>query len=117
MLTDVASAALHPGAAETIEEVMIVSAPTLDPSHHTLSVAPPPDEFHPGERVWVHRSGSWRPGVVLHSSPKAVTVRYRPAEGRGTGVDTVTGPCIAMRDDDDPFLDRDDPGDPVPHRR
>ena len=82
-----------------------MSAPTLDPNHHTLDVMTPPDGYRPGERVWVHRSGSWRPGIVLHSSPKAVTVRYRPAEGRGTGVDTVTGHSLALRHDDDPFLD------------
>jgi hypothetical protein len=43
---------------------------------------------------------------VLHSSPKAVTVRYRPAEGRGTAVDTVTGFSLVARDDSDPLLDQ-----------
>jgi hypothetical protein len=84
---------------------MLVSAPPIDPNHHTLSLTPPPDGYRSGARVWVHRSGSWRPGIVLHSSPQAVTVRYRPAEGRGTGVDTVTVHSIAARNDDDPFLD------------
>jgi hypothetical protein len=85
---------------------MIVSAPNLDPNHHTLAGTPPPGGYRAGKRVWVHRSGSWRPGIVLHSSHKAVTVRYRPAEGRGTGVDTVTVHSLAIRDDDDPFLDQ-----------
>jgi len=83
---------------------MIMSAPTLDPNF-SLTVAPVSDGFGPGERVWVHRSGTWRPGIVLHSSSQAVTVRYRPSEGRGTGVDTVTAQSLAMRTDDDPFLD------------
>jgi hypothetical protein len=85
---------------------MIMSAPTLDPESRTLSVTPPPDGYRAGERVWVHRSGTWRPGIVLHASLKAVTVRYRPADSRGTGVDTVTGYSLAVRDDDDPYLDR-----------
>jgi hypothetical protein len=85
---------------------MIMSAPTIDPQHLALSAGAPPDGYRPGERVWVHRAGSWRPGIVLSSSPKAVTVRYRPAESRGTGVDTVTGASIASRDEDDGFLDR-----------
>jgi hypothetical protein len=55
--------------------------------------------------VWVHELGCWRPAVVLHASARAVTVRYRPAEGRGTGVDTVTCHNLAARDDDDPYLD------------
>jgi hypothetical protein len=36
----------------------------------------------------------------------AVTVRYRPAEGRGTGVDTVTGLSLTVRDDEDTLLDQ-----------
>ena len=83
-----------------------MSAPTLDPGHNAMTMTSPPDGFRPGDRVWVHRAGSWRPGTVLHSTAKAATVRYRPAAGRGTGVDTVTANSLALRDDDDPFLDR-----------
>jgi hypothetical protein len=43
--------------------------------------------------------------VVLQSSVEAVTVRYRPVESRGTGVDTVTSYSLAVRDEDDPVLD------------
>lgn len=82
-----------------------MSAPTVDPLHQALSVTPPPDGYRPGDRVWVRQSGEWRPGTVVYSSATAVTVRYRPAESRGTGVDTVTVHSIAPRDDDDPFLD------------
>jgi len=83
-----------------------MSAPTLDPQCRSVTVTPP-DGYDPGERVWIHRAGSWRPGVVLHSSPNAVTVRYRPAEGRGTGVDTVSGgDFLVAREEEDPFLDR-----------
>lgn len=80
--------------------------PTLDPQCRSVSVAPP-EAYDPGERVWIHRAGSWRPGVVLQASRDAVTVRYRPAEGRGTGVDTVSGgDFLLARDDEDPYLDR-----------
>lgn len=79
------------------------------PSRSALAVTLPADEFGPGDRVWVHRSGSWRPGIVMYSSTTAATVRYRPAEGRGTGVDTVTAVSLAVRDEDDPYLDRAEP--------
>jgi hypothetical protein len=82
-----------------------VPVPTFDPDRRTRAGLPRPDCFNPGERVWVYRAGAWRPGVVLHSSAQAVTVRYRPADGRGTGVDTVTAHSLASRDDEDPFLD------------
>jgi hypothetical protein len=116
MLVGVASVALPSGAArheaagrigrQTSTEVMIMSAPVLDPGH-MLAVTVPPGGFAPGTRVWVHRTDCWRPGVILHSSATAATVRYRPAEGRGTGVDTVTTNTLAARTDDDPFLDRE----------
>jgi hypothetical protein len=81
-----------------------MSAPALNPNYHTRSTNSA-DAYHPGARVWIHRSGAWRPGVVLQSSVEAVTVRYRPAEGRGTGVDTVNSRSLAIRDDVDPVLD------------
>jgi hypothetical protein len=86
-------------------ELMTVSAPTVDPRQQVLSPSTMRHGYRPGERVWVHCSGSWRPGIVLSASPKAVTVRYRPAESRGTGVDTLTAPSIAIRDEEDEFLD------------
>ena len=43
--------------------------------------------------------------VVLHGSSRAVMVRYRPGEGSGTGVDTVTRLCLADRNEPDPVLD------------
>ncbi|PZG21835.1 hypothetical protein C1I95_06650 [Micromonospora craterilacus] len=76
------------------------------PHHGTPTVTTPPDGFCPGDRVWVHRGTSWRPGVILQSSPEAATVRYRPAEARGTGVDTVIASSLTARDDHDPLLDR-----------
>jgi hypothetical protein len=82
-----------------------MAVPVLDPGHHTDPVLDGSGGFRPGDRVWLRTGGSWRPGVVLHSSQDAATVRYRPAEGRGTGVDTVTKECLALREDDDPFLD------------
>lgn len=84
----------------------MMPVPTLDPNHSTLAITAPPDGLCPGDRVWVHRAESWRPGIVLHSSATAATVRYRLAEARGTGVDTVAATSLAPRNDDDPFLDQ-----------
>jgi len=42
---------------------------------------------------------------VLHSSPDAAVVRYRPTDGSGTAVDTVMARNLARRDDADPYLD------------
>ena len=56
------------------------------------------------EATDIARDG-FRPGVVLGSSDKAASVRYRPTEGRGTAVDTVLPHKIVPRDDDDPDVD------------
>ncbi|GGM54381.1 hypothetical protein ACFFX1_50915 [Dactylosporangium sucinum] len=61
--------------------------------------------FSPGDRVWIPKSGVRRAGIVVCSSPDAATVRYRPTEGRGTGVDTVTAEDVTTRSDADPLLD------------
>jgi hypothetical protein len=79
--------------------------PTVEPHLHPAARALGSEDFRPGQPVWVHRAGAWRPGVVLHRSTQAVTVRYRPADGPGTGVDTVTSRSLADRSDADPFLD------------
>lgn len=89
----------------TATEMIRMAAPLLDPNLRTEAAPVPSDGFHPGAWVWVHTLGSWRPGIVLHSSPHAATVRYRPAQGRGTSVDTVTTHSLAARKDEDPFLD------------
>jgi hypothetical protein len=76
--------------------------PTMEPQLFELADS---GQYQPGQRVWVFRDGTWRPGIVLHSSARAVMVRYRPGEGSGTGVDTVTGRSLAPRTDSDPSLD------------
>jgi hypothetical protein len=55
----------------------------------------------PGLRVWVLRGGVWRPGTMLSWSAKAAMVRYRPSDGPGTGVDTVTFASLALREEHD----------------
>lgn len=80
-------------------------APMANPDLYEPADAPAPADYRPGQRIWVHRAGSWRPGIVLYRSPQAVTIRYRPADGAGTGVDTVTSRSLAVRDDNDPCLD------------
>lgn len=80
-------------------------APSTSPDGRTPVTA---DAYSAGQAVWVYR-GSWRPGVVLDSSSRAVMVRYAPAAGRGTGVDTVFAADLASRDDFDPTIDPADP--------
>jgi len=79
--------------------------PTLEPPYAFVG-GNASDEYQPGQPVWVHSGGSWRPGVVLHCSDKAVTVRYRPSDGPGTGADTVSGHVLAPRAEVDPMLDQ-----------
>jgi hypothetical protein len=85
--------------------VPTVPVPPLAPQLHPLDESAAPDTYRPGQPVWVYRNGSWRPGVVLDSTSRAVMVRYRPADGPGTGVDSVTGHSIVERTDVDAFLD------------
>jgi hypothetical protein len=42
---------------------------------------------------------------VLSASSQAVMVRYTPAAGRGTGVDTAVAADLASRDDFAPAID------------
>jgi hypothetical protein len=81
----------------------------MQPELYARPDSPAAADYHAGQPVWVHRAGVWRPGVVLHSSATAVMVRYRPADGPGTGVDTVTCHSLAARTDRDPVLDRPRP--------
>jgi len=66
---------------------------------------PPATAYRPHDRVWVHRAGAWRPGVVLTGSTQAVMVRYRPRDSAGTGVETVLATDLMARDEPDPVLD------------
>ena len=66
-------------------------------------------EYPPTAPVWVYRSGSWRPGVIVQASSLAAMVRYRPNQGVGTAVDTVTAGCRTHREDPDKYLDRSSP--------
>lgn len=97
-----------------------MSAPAVDPAALPSDDVARPDQYPRGARVWVFCSGSWRPGVVLSSSEKAASVRYRPTDGRGTAVDTVMAHKLVVRDVDDPDVDRLMPGqadlDGIPRR-
>ncbi|RKN52021.1 hypothetical protein D7193_25930 [Micromonospora costi] len=90
----------------------MMSAPPLSPHEHARAVPVPPEGFGEGDRVWVRRDGSWRPGVILCSNRSAATLRYRPAETVGTAVDTVTANSLRPRHDDDPYLDNVPAADP-----
>lgn len=83
-----------------------MSAPTTDPAARPVDDIARPDQYARGARVWVFSAGSWRPGVVLSSSTKAVSVRYRPTDSRGTAVDTVLPDKLVPRDEDDPYVDK-----------
>ncbi|MEN3308369.1 MAG: hypothetical protein V7603_4571 [Micromonosporaceae bacterium] len=83
--------------------------PTIDPDDRDPAEVAPTDTYDPRDRVWVHRGGIWRAGVIENSSPRAATVRYRPSSARGTAVDTLTARYLLRRADTDPLLDpRDD---------
>jgi hypothetical protein len=79
-------------------------APSTSPDKRGSAQTVTADSYHAGQAVWVYR-GSWRPGVVLSASSQAVMVRYTPAAGRGTGVDTAVAADLASRDDFDPAID------------
>jgi diguanylate cyclase (GGDEF)-like protein len=62
--------------------------------------------YRPGDRVWVHRDGARRAGVVENACEWAALVRYRCLNGAGTMVDTITAHCLTARAEADPYLDR-----------
>ncbi|WP_406106492.1 hypothetical protein [Micromonospora globbae] len=78
-------------------------APSISPVARDPGDIAAAASYRPGEAVWIHR-GSWRPGVVLGASSRAVIVRYR-YQGRAVGVDTVLANCVARRDEHDPIID------------
>jgi diguanylate cyclase (GGDEF)-like protein len=60
----------------------------------------------PGDRVWEHRNGVRRAGVVQNACEWAALVRYRYLGGAATVVDTIPTDCLTIRDEADPYLDR-----------
>jgi hypothetical protein len=83
-----------------------MSTPTIDPDDRDPTEVAPTDSYRPCDRVWVHRGGVWRAGVIENSSTRAATVTYRPGSARGTAVDTLTARYLLTRADPDPLLDR-----------
>jgi len=82
-----------------------VPAPDIDPHQRDPDAVAPADSYRHADPVWVYRADSWRAGVVERSSPRAVTVTYRPPDTRGTGVDTLTATYLLPREEEDPLLD------------
>jgi hypothetical protein len=80
-------------------------APTIDPNQRDPREVEPTDSYHPADRVWVYRGGTWRAGVVETASERAATVTYRPSGAAATGVDTLTARFLLPRADADPVLD------------
>jgi diguanylate cyclase (GGDEF)-like protein len=76
-----------------------------------LTASAPAVPYRPGDPVWVHRAGTRRAGVVEGASEWAALVRYRPSDGTGTMVDTMSADCLAIRAEADPHLDRE-PSEP-----
>jgi diguanylate cyclase (GGDEF)-like protein len=95
--------AVFPAARQTRGEM---PTPTCDPVQRDPSDVAPASTYHRDDPIWVHRHGAWRPGVVEDASPRAVMTTYRCAEGRGTGVDTVSAEYVLPRSDVDAQLDR-----------
>ncbi|MEJ3741690.1 hypothetical protein WEI85_00110 [Actinomycetes bacterium KLBMP 9797] len=83
--------------------------PTVGPDGRDPNTVASLAAYPPTTPVWVYRSGSWRPGIVLQASARAAMVRYRPTEQQGTAVDTVTAVHLAHREDPDRFLDQPSP--------
>ncbi|HKT05987.1 MAG TPA: hypothetical protein VJT31_41300 [Rugosimonospora sp.] len=82
-----------------------MATPTIDPDKRDPAEVASTDTYHPSDRVWVHRGGLWRAGVIEASSARAATVTYRPGSARGTAVDTLTARYLLRRADADPLLD------------
>lgn len=80
--------------------------PTIDPDQRDPAHVPSTDTYRPADRVWVHRGGAWRAGVVEAASARAATVTYRPTGAWGTAVDTLTARYVLARADIDPLLDQ-----------
>jgi hypothetical protein len=80
--------------------------PTVDPDQRDPADVAPTNSYRPADPVWVHRGGTWRPGVVEASSARAATVTYRLSDACATGVDTLTARYVLARADLDPMLDR-----------
>lgn len=70
--------------------------------------ARPATAYQADARVWVWRTGRWRPGVAIHDGGHGLLVRYRLFDDAydGTAVDTVPAACIRQRAEPDPVLDR-----------
>lgn len=81
------------------------TAPTLEPAQRDPAEIAPTDRYRPDDPVWVFRGGHWCAGVIQAASTGAATVRYRPANLRGTCVDTITAIDVQPRSEDDPLLD------------
>ena len=81
-----------------------VPVPATTPDQRALTDVAACEAYRPGQRVWLFR-GAWRPGVVLTVSSVALTVRYAPGAGRGTGVDTALPPDVADRDEPAAIVD------------
>lgn len=85
---------------------LIMPPPAITPTERPVTEIPATSSYKPGDRVWVYRGGSWRPGVVESATSLAVLATYRPTGAGGTGVDTVTAPCVTRRTDTDTSLDQ-----------
>ena len=84
---------------------LMASTPTIKPPQRDPADVAPSESYRPSDPVWVYKDG-WRAGIIEASSPRAVTVTYRPGSHRGTGVDTFTAPYVTSRFDSDPALDQ-----------
>lgn len=83
----------------------VMPTPTMHPHRRDPAAVAPANSYRHADPVWVYQADSWRAGRVEASSPHAVTVTYRPANSRGTGVDTLTAAYLLPREDTDPMLD------------
>lgn len=81
-------------------------APTIGPGERDRASVAPTDSYRRADPVWAYCGNTWCAAVVEYVSNRAATVTYRPANSRGTGVDTLTARYLVSREDLDPALDR-----------
>jgi diguanylate cyclase (GGDEF)-like protein len=93
-------------ATESGDHIETYEPAAIPVSQPGLTTSGPAVACRPGDRVWVHRSGARRAGVVESACEWAALVRYRCLNGAGTMVDTIPTSSLTIRAEADPYLDR-----------
>jgi diguanylate cyclase (GGDEF)-like protein len=84
----------------------VEGAPSINPYQRNPADIAPAGGYHQSDPVWVHRHGTWLPGIVESASRRAVMATYRRNPAAGTVVDTMGAECVMARTSFDAHLDR-----------